>query len=89
MVFDLFELVWKHKALTRLAWIGLDPQLSDPFGLKVGTQQSLLAYPESRIVEEITQTLIRLVWTRESLRISDRLASTGLMTLQPKDQSSI
>ena len=74
VVFGLFELVWRHKALTRFVWIGLDPQLSDPFGLKVGTQQSLLAYPESRIVEEITQTLIRLVSTCECLRISDRLA---------------
>ena len=56
-------MVWRHKALTRLVWIGLDPQLSDPFGLKVGAQiPSRIS--ECRIVEGINHTLIRLVWTR-------------------------
>ena len=38
MVFDLFELVWRLKALTRLVWIGLESEYSDPFGLQVGKQ---------------------------------------------------
>ena len=63
VVFDLFELVWRLKTLTRLVCIGLDPQLSDPFGLKVGAQiPSRIS--ECHIVEGINHTLIRLVWTR-------------------------
>ena len=35
IVFDLFELVWRLEALTRLVWIGLESQIADTFGLKV------------------------------------------------------
>ena len=38
VVFDLFELARRLKALTRLVWIGPESECSDPFGFKVGTQ---------------------------------------------------